>query len=124
MVCLMIGASVDKGYSRTPAAGAILVPDTNYINVTTTSMYNVTTNGTAGTTTGQGAASSGGSGDSKEMPEEEKMIRLSYAMSLTFMVGLIQVIVFPSSRGNRFPLFECLLNNACVRGSSNGTIGW
>ena len=103
----MIGASVDKGYARTPAAGstAAAVVDTNNTNgsfVTTTALYNFTTNVTGGGLTTQGSKSGSGAGLAEEngMSTEEIQIRLSYAMSLTFMVGFIQVIIRAMSRAN------------------------
>lgn len=100
VVCLMIGASVDKGYARTPAAGstAAAVVDTNNTNgsfVTTTALYNFTTNVTGGGLTTQGSKSGSGAGLAEEngMSTEEIQIRLSYAMSLTFMVGFIQLLM-------------------------------
>ena len=106
VVCLMIGASVDKGYARTPAVGCISVRDTNVSSITsfnvTTSSYNVTTSSynfttssysvTANVTDGTTAVSLTRCGEENgEMSKEEEQIRLSYAVSLTFMVGLIQV---------------------------------
>ena len=102
---------MDKGYTRTPAEGCIAMLDTNgsFINTTpgynvTTSSYNVTSFGYNVTTSSHNVTASGTDGTSArsltgcrdengEMSKEEKQIRLSYAVSLTFMVGLIQVNV-------------------------------
>ena len=89
----MIGASVQRGYDKSSGAVAGIVAgvDTNTTlspNMTTTISYNHTSNATTPASSGQ---SGGGSGDETEMPAEELSIRLAYAMSLTFMVGIVQV---------------------------------
>ena len=83
----MIGTTVQRGYDTwqgsVGSSGSLI--NTTALNLTVpTSTFNGTTNGTDGSIPMIGK-------EEESMSAEELSVRLSYAMSLTFMVGIIQV---------------------------------
>ena len=94
----MIGASVQKGYDSVMEGRTSLLAILTQANITNNT-YITTTLPDIGTSNYTGSSiisASGGQGgaendDTNGMSPEELGIRLEFAVSLTFMVGLIQV---------------------------------
>ena len=89
VACLMIGTTVQRGYDSwlggTGGGGAVQLNTTVVNRTVTTSVFNGTGNSSDGGLPPVGPL------EDEAMSAEELSVRLSYAMSLTFMVGVIQV---------------------------------
>ena len=86
VACLMIGTTVQKGFDKWGGgAGSVLIAD-NSTSLNTTALLN-----TSALVNGTGGVPVVAENEEEMMSAEELSVRLGYAMSLTFMVGIIQV---------------------------------
>ena len=83
----MIGTTVQKGFDKWGGGPASILVADNSTSLNATTLLNTSAlmNGTGGVPTTAGNVE-------EAMSPEELSVRLGYAMSLTFMVGIIQVV--------------------------------